>query len=72
MLAIPPAVLDELKLSAGTEIDLSVKARKLVLEPRSRRRYTLDELIKQTKPAALKRSKDRVWTSGKAVGRELI
>ncbi len=71
MLAIPPAVLDELNLSVGTEVELAVKSRKLVLEARSRRRYTLDELIKQTKPAALKR-KDRAWISGKAVGRELI
>jgi|ERR1700679_72134 antitoxin ChpS len=72
MLAIPPAVLEELNLSAGTEVELAVKARKLVLGQRSpRRRYTLDELIKRTKPAALKR-KDRAWTSGKAVGREII
>ncbi len=72
MLAIPPAVLEELNLSAGSEVDLAVKARKLVLEQRSpKRRYTLDELIKRTKPAALKR-KDRAWTSGKATGREII
>jgi antitoxin ChpS len=73
MLAIPPAVLNELKLSAGTAVELAVKAHKLVLESRSRSRrpYTLDELLKQTKASAPKR-KDRAWTSGKAVGRELI
>jgi antitoxin ChpS len=70
MLTIPPGVLDELGLAAGTSVDLAVKARKLVMESKARRRYTLDELLKQTKPA--RRRKDRVWTSGKAVGRERI
>jgi antitoxin ChpS len=69
MLTIPPGVLDELGLAAGTSVDLAVKARKLVLERKSRR-YTLDELLKQTKPS--RRGKDRAWTAGKAVGRELI
>jgi len=70
MLTIPPGVLDELGLAAGTSVGLAVKARKLVLEPKARRRYTLDELLKQTKPS--RRRKDRAWTSGKAAGRELI
>ncbi len=70
MLTIPPGVLDELGLAAGTSVDLAVRARKLVLEPRARRRYTLDELLDQTKAA--RRRKDKAWTSGKAAGRELI
>jgi antitoxin ChpS len=71
MIAIPPVVLDELGLVAGAAMDIAVKSQKLVLEPRSRRRYTLDELLKQARP--VKRSKaDRAWTAGGPVGRELI
>jgi len=72
MVAIPPAVLEELGLSPGTSVDMAVKARKLVLAPASpRRRYTLEQLLKETDPTMF-RTKDRKWTSGKAVGRELI
>jgi antitoxin ChpS len=71
MVAIPPVVLEELGLSAGTAVDMAVKSRRLVMESKARPRYTLDELLKQTKPS-LRRNKDRAWTSGKAVGRELI
>lgn len=71
MVAIPPVVLDELGLTAGAAMDIAVKAQKLVLEPKSRRRYTLGELLKQAKP--VRRSKqDREWTSGGPRGRELI
>lgn len=71
MLAIPPVVLDELGLEAGASVDLAVKSQRLVMRPRAGRRYTLDELLKETKPS-VNRRKDRAWTSGKAVGRELI
>jgi antitoxin ChpS len=71
MVALPPAVLDELGLSAGTGVDLTVKARKLVLAPKSGRRYTLDELLRESRRAP-RRRKDRAWTAGGAVGRELI
>ena len=71
MLAIPPVVLDELGLAAGAGVDLTVKSQKLVLAPMARRRYTLDELLKETKRAP-RRRKDPAWTAGGPVGRELI
>jgi len=71
MLAIPPAVLDELGLAAGAGVDLTVRSKKLVLEPTARRRYTLDELLKETKREP-RRKRDAAWTSGGPVGREII
>lgn len=71
MLAIPPPLLDELGLAAGASVDLAVKAHRLVLEPRATPRYTLDELLKQTKAAA-RRPRDPAWTADKRRGRELI
>lgn len=70
MVAIPSLVMDELGLSAGNAVGLEVKSGNLVMKPKVRRRYTLDELLKQAKRARL--PKDRAWAAGKAVGRELI
>jgi antitoxin ChpS len=72
MLSIPPVLLDELGLAAGADMELTVRSRKLVLEPKSRRRHALDELLKEEKSRGRRRRKDRVWTSGGRAGRELI
>ena len=71
MVAIPPGMLDELGLVPGAAMDVAVKSRKLVLAPVARRRYTLDELLKQTKPSS-RRKTDRAWAAGKPAGRELV
>lgn len=71
MLAVPPAVLEELGVGAESVVELAVRKGKLVVEPRRRKRYTLDELIAQCDPKApLDRDDD--WLSAPRVGRELI
>lgn len=71
MLAVPPALLDELGVGAESVVDLTVKKGKLVVAPKSRRRYTLDELIAQCDPKA-PLDRDEEWLSAPRVGRELI
>lgn len=71
MLAVPPAVLDELGVGADSVVDLAVKKGKLVVEPKRRKRYTLDELLAQCDPKA-PLNKDDDWLSSHPVGRELI
>lgn len=71
MLAVPPAVLDELGVGADSIVDLAVKKGKLVVEPKRRKRYTLDELLAQCDPKA-PLNKDEEWLSSRPVGRELI
>jgi antitoxin ChpS len=71
MLTVPPAVLDELGVGADSVVDLAVKRGKLIVEPRSRKRYTLDELISQCDPKA-PLDRDEEWLSAPPVGRELI
>ncbi len=71
MLAVPPAMLDELGVGADSVVDLAVKSGKLVVEPKKRKRYSLDELIAQCDPNA-PLEEDRSWVTDGAIGRELI
>jgi antitoxin ChpS len=76
MLAVPPALLEVLQLQPGTRVGIAVEKGRLVVEPRTRRRYTLDELLAQCDPKA-RRSKrgakqEREWLNSKPVGGELI
>ena len=71
MLAVPPALLDILRLRAGAKVGLSVEGGRLVVRAR-RRRYTLDELLAQSNPKAPRRKQDREWLEAERVGAELI
>ena len=72
MLAIPKPMLDALDLAPNASVDLSIKAGRLVVDPQKRRRYSLDELLAQCKPAARRSRKDRDWLNNPPAGRELI
>ena len=72
MVAIPKPMLDALDLAPDAAVGLSVKAGKLVVDPRPRRRYSLDELLAQCDPSAPHSKVDRDWLKSPPVGRELI
>jgi antitoxin ChpS len=72
MLAVPPALLDILHLQPGAKVGIAVKSGRLVVEPRPRRRYTLDELLAQCNPKAPRSKEEREWLDSKPVGGELI
>jgi antitoxin ChpS len=72
MLAIPKAMLDALDLAPEASVGLSIKAGRLVVDPKRRRRYSLDELLAQCKPSARRSREDRDWLAGRPAGRELI
>jgi antitoxin ChpS len=72
MLAVPPALLDLLSLKAGAEVGIAVESGRLVVEPRKRPRYTLDELLAQCLPKARRTKQEREWQSSGSTGRELI
>jgi antitoxin ChpS len=72
MLALPPAILDALGLRPGARVDISVESNRLILEPRVRPHYTLDELLAQCDASAELTQEDREWVDGKPVGDELI
>jgi len=72
MLAIPKAMLVALDLASNASVGLSIKAGRLVVDPKKRRRYSLDELLAQCKPSARRSRKDRDWVESPPAGRELI
>ena len=47
MLVIPKAMLDALDLASDASVGLSIKAGRLIVDPKKRRRYSLDELCKR-------------------------
>ena len=72
MLAVPRAVLEVLRLRAGTKVGLVVERDRLVVAPQKRPRYTLDELLAQCRPRTRRSKEEREWLKGKPAGRELI
>jgi antitoxin ChpS len=71
MLAVPPAILDLLHLEAGATVGLAVDRGRLVVRPRTKPTYTLDELLAQCDAHAPLAKKDRAWLDPAPVGREL-
>ena len=72
MLAVPPALLDLLNLRAGARVDIAVESGRLIVEPRARPRYSLDELLAQCDTAEADSAEDREWMAAKPVGKELL
>jgi antitoxin ChpS len=72
MLAVPPALLDVLDLEAGAEVGIGVERGRLIVEPRKRPCYTLNELLAQCKARAARTKEEREWLDDKRVGKELI
>jgi antitoxin ChpS len=72
MLAVPPALLEILRLQAGAQVGVAVESGRLIVEPRQRRRYTLDELLAQCDPNARRAKGERQWLESKPAGGELI
>jgi antitoxin ChpS len=71
MMAVPPALLDMLNLQVGSVVGLAVDGERLVIQPRKRPRYTLDDLLAQCNPEAPITAEDREWIDAPSVGREL-
>lgn len=72
MLAVPPAILDLLSLAVGAKVDIGVESGRMIVKPRTRPKYTLDELLAQCEGIDTPSTEDRAWLETKPVGRELI
>ena len=72
MLAVPPALLDVLKLTAGAKVGLAVDNGRLVVQPQAR--PTLAELLAEAEAAGTYPlpAEEREWIDAPAVGREII
>jgi antitoxin ChpS len=72
MLAVPPAMLNQLHLKVGTAVSLAVDGERLILLPQTRPRYTLAELLAECDYSQPMPPEDREWIDAPPVGRELI
>jgi antitoxin ChpS len=72
MLAVPRAILDMLHLAAGARVGLAIDGERLIVEPKPRAHYTLDELIAQCDASAEPTPEDQAWLDAPAQGRELL
>ena len=71
MLAVPPALLDLLKLRAGARVNIGVEHGRLIVAPRARPSYSLDELLAQCDDTDAPSPEDRAWLDARPVGSEL-
>jgi antitoxin ChpS len=69
MLAIPPALLDLLRLAAGSEVQIDLQDGNLVVAPR---RYTMTELLAASDYSAPQPAEQREWVDTLPVGGELL
>jgi antitoxin ChpS len=72
MLAVPPAMLDQLHLKAGATVGLAVDGERLILKPQKRPRYTVDELLAKSDYSLPLTPEEREWLDAPPVGRELL
>ena len=72
MLAVPPALLDLLKLKAGAAVGIAVDGERLIVEASPRPRYTLAELLAASDYSEPASAEDRAWIDAPAVGDELL
>lgn len=72
MMAIPKSVLDGLGLAANTKVALSIEQGRLIVEARSKPKYSLAELLAQCDPTAPEPDRDEAWEMMEPVGREVL
>jgi antitoxin ChpS len=72
MMAVPSAVLDLMHLQAGAKVALAVDGERLVVEPATKPRYTLEELLAQCDASAPVAEEDRAWFDSPPAWRELL
>ncbi|AXC10864.1 Programmed cell death antitoxin PemI [Acidisarcina polymorpha] len=72
MLAVPPVLLNILQLEAGATIGVDVKDGRLIVEPRPRPKYTLEELLAASDYSQSPPFEKREWVDAPAVGGEIL
>ena len=72
MVAIPKAMLDGLGLSANKKVTLYLDGNRLVVEPRVKPKYKLDQLLEQCDLDALANPDGEHWDKVEPEGQEII
>ena len=72
MMALPRPLLEQLKMSEGSQVGVFIEGDHLVVKPWRKPRYTLDELLSQCDMGAKKTREDNEWLNDAAVGKEVL
>jgi antitoxin ChpS len=72
MMAVPSAILEQLQLQAGATVNLAIEGGRLIVEPKRKPRYSLEELLAQCEADAPVSAEDREWLDAHPVGREIL
>ncbi len=72
MLAVPPAVLEQLDLKVGSEVALLVEGNRLVIETKGTPKYTLQGLLDECDFDLPMSQEEREWLYAPTVGREAL
>jgi antitoxin ChpS len=72
MLAVPPAILEQLQLKVGATVGLAVDGERLVMQPRPKPHYTLEELLAKCDYSQPRTAEEQEWLDAPPVGRELL
>jgi antitoxin ChpS len=71
MIALPRAVLDTLRLRAGSTDGLDVVGGRLIIDPIPQPRYTLEDLLAASDCTDPLTEEERAWVDAPSVGREI-
>jgi antitoxin ChpS len=72
MLAVPPALLELLHLTARAKVALAVENGRLVIQAQDRPKYTMAELLAASDYSQPPPVEEREWVDAAAIGGELI
>lgn len=72
MLTVPPALLEQLNLAAGSAVSLAVEDGRLIVDPAPPVRYTLEDLLAASDYSPPMSQEERAWLDAPAVGREIL
>lgn len=70
MLAVPPTLLEQLHLTAGSQVGVVVEKNQLVIKTLSKPKYNLSELLAKSDYTKARTTEDQEWLNGRAVGKE--
>jgi antitoxin ChpS len=73
VMVVPKKILSLVDLEAGSQVRISVEGGRMVIEPQTKPRYTLSQLLSRCKRSDLvPNRRDREWLDGRPVGKEEI
>ena len=72
MRVIPPVLLNLLHLKADAAVAIDVEDGRLIVQPKPRPRYTLEELLAASDYSQPRTPEEQAWLDAPPVGRELL